>query len=111
PIPTTGVVKTYFQKLYWEGIKWLELQVSIDTTRLYLRGTSETGFGALLTASLNPEKIAAVYAVVEPNATAAANDLYKQMWGAGSSKLKTDVLAWNSTDTLLFNDIKNQQIM
>ncbi|HYV92810.1 MAG TPA: T9SS type A sorting domain-containing protein [Chitinophagales bacterium] len=111
PIPTTGVVKTYFQKLYWQGINWLKSEVAIDTTRLYLKGTSETGFGALITASLNPEKIAAVYSVVEPNATAAANDLYKQMWGSGSSKLKIDVVAWNSADTLLFNDVKNQQIM
>jgi hypothetical protein len=111
PQPTTGLIKLYSQKLYWQAINWLESQVTIDTTRLYLKGTSECGFGALLTAVLNPEKIAAVYACIEPTATGAANDLYKQMWGAGSSKLKTDMLAWNSSDTLTFNDIRNEQIM
>lgn len=111
PIPTSGIVKTYFQKLYWQAIRWLESKVPIDTTRLYLKGTSQTGFGALLTATLNPEKIAAVYAVVEPTSTSAVTDLYKQMWGASSSKLKTDLLQWNTTDTLAFADIKDQQKM
>ena len=111
PIPTSGIVRTYFQKLYWQSIRWLESQVAIDTTRLYLKGSSETGFGALFTATYNPEKIAAVYAVDEPTATSAVTDLYKQMWGAPSSKLKTDLLQWNSTDTLTFADLKDQQKM
>lgn len=110
-VPTSGIVKTYPQKRYWEAIKWLESQASIDTTRIYLKGTSANGYGALITANLHPEKIAAVYGMVEPNATGAADDITKQMWGAGSSKLKTDVFKWNTTDTLAFADLKDQQKM
>src|SRR5207253_1570571 len=38
-------------------------------------------------------------------------DIYREMWGEGSAKLKTDVLQWNSSDTLSFTDLKNQQNM
>lgn len=111
PIPTSGTVKTYSQKRYWEAIEWLASQVSIDTTRIYLKGTSASGYGALITANLRPEKIAAVYGMVEPFSTGASNDLTKQMWGTTSSKLKTDVLKWNTPDTLAFTDLKDQQKM
>jgi hypothetical protein len=111
PVPTSGILKTYPQKRYWQAIKWLESQVPIDTTRIYLKGTSANGFGALLTANLQPEKVAAVYSMVEPNTTGAASDITKQMWGASSSKLKTDVLKWNTPDTLAFTDLKDQQSM
>ncbi|HYV92809.1 MAG TPA: T9SS type A sorting domain-containing protein [Chitinophagales bacterium] len=107
-IPTSGIVKLYTQKMNWQAINWLESQVPIDTTRLYVKGTSHNGFGALLAASLMPEKIAAVYCAIEPNAVAACDDVTMQMWGKASSRLKTDRREWNSNDTLLFNDIKNQ---
>ncbi|MEO5675783.1 MAG: T9SS type A sorting domain-containing protein, partial [Chitinophagales bacterium] len=110
-IPTSGIVKTYSQKLYMEAINWLKTQVPIDTTRVYCKGTSSCGYGGLVMAALHPEKIAAVYSMVEPNSTSASTDVYKQMWGAGSSKLKTDVLKWNTSDTLAFTDLKDIQKM
>lgn len=111
PIPATGVVRTYSQNLYWEEIYWLESHFPIDTTRLYCKGSSSEGYGALLTAALAPEKIAAVYGIVEPNSTSASSDIYKQMWGTAQAKLKTDRLKYGTGDTLLFTDMKDMQKM
>ncbi|MBA2407663.1 MAG: hypothetical protein H0V65_06700, partial [Chitinophagales bacterium] len=59
PVPTKGIVKTYPQRRYIEAIHWAESHFPIDANRIYTKGTSATGFGALLTAFIIPEEIAA----------------------------------------------------
>ncbi|MCY7409024.1 MAG: T9SS type A sorting domain-containing protein, partial [Chitinophagales bacterium] len=77
----------------------------IDTTRLYTKGTSANGFGAILMASIFPEKIAAVYDNVEPFAVSPVSDTYKQMWGESATELKSDILDWQSGDALTLKKI------
>ena len=109
PIPTSGIIKLYTQRRIMESVYWVEDQYPIDKTKVYLKGTSSSGYGALLTAMMYSEKIAAVYCVVEPNALSAATDAYKQMWGEASSQLKSDVVDWKTGDTLLFKDLTDIQ--
>ncbi|MEO6169294.1 MAG: hypothetical protein ABIO46_02115 [Chitinophagales bacterium] len=103
PIPTTGVIKTYPQRRYIEAIHWAASHFPIDAGKIYLKGTSSTGFGALLTAAIIPEEIAAVYAVVEPlSIKPNPQSVLEQMWGLGSSKLNTDILNWKTQIPLTF---------
>ncbi|MCS6991235.1 MAG: hypothetical protein NZL95_05170 [Chitinophagales bacterium] len=111
PIPTTGVVRTYAQQLYREILEWAETHLPIDNKKVYARGSSSNGFGALLMANIYSEKIAAVYAIVEPNSISSGTPVYKQMWGEVSTKLKTDVVAFDTGDTLTYPDLKDQQKM
>jgi hypothetical protein len=93
-IPVSGVVKTFVQKRIMQAVHWLESSLPIDETRVYTKGVSATGFGALLTAVLYPKEIAAAYCTVEPmfvKPVGAQGDLYRQMWGATESALNSDV--------------------
>lgn len=105
PIPTTGIVKSYVQTRYMEAINWIERKYPIDTTRLYTKGTSANGFGAILMASIIPEKIAAVYDNVEPFAVSPLSDTYKQMWGESATELNSDILDWETGDALTFKKL------
>ena len=82
----------YVQRRYIEAIHWAKNNLPIDQGRIYTKGTSQTGHGALLTAALIPEEIAAVYAQVEPVTLVPGTSILDQMWGNSSSKLNTDVL-------------------
>lgn len=94
-IPTAGTVKTYPQKRYIESIEWAKSHFSIDKTEVYLVGVSAGGFGALLTASIIPDEIAAVYSVVEPSfikPTGTGADQPEQMWGTTAANLNSDIV-------------------
>lgn len=94
PKPTSGSVKTYPQKRYIEAIRWAKNHFPIDATRVYTKGVSATGFGALLTAELYPNEIAAYNGTVEPmfvKPVGSKGDLYEQMWGLSSTNLNSDV--------------------
>lgn len=111
PIPTSGIVRTYAQQLYREILEWAETNLPIDNKKVYARGSSSNGYGALLMANIYSEKIAAVYGIVEPNSVSSGTSIYKQMWGEVSTKLKTDVVAFDNGDTLTYPDLKDQQRM
>lgn len=111
PIPTTGRIRTYAQKLYREILEWAENNLPVDNKKIYTRGSSSNGFGAVLMANLYSEKIAAVYAMLEPTGLSAGTNTYKQMWGDASINLKTDVIAFDTGDTLTYTDVKDQQKM
>ncbi|MBA2406594.1 MAG: hypothetical protein H0V65_01180 [Chitinophagales bacterium] len=94
-IPLKGTIKTYTAKRNIEAIRWVKSVLPIDKSRVYLKGTSSTGFGALVTAMLYPNEIAAVYALVEPmmiKPTGSKSTLYKLMWGNTSDDLLSDAL-------------------
>lgn len=112
PVPTTGVIRTYSQNIINQNIKWIKNQFNIDSTKIYLKGSSSSGYGALLTASIHPEKYAAVYAIVEPNAlSSSSSEITKQMWGVSASNIKTDIVNWSTGDTLIYKSLTDQQKM
>lgn len=97
PVPVSGIVKMYTQRRYIQAMHWVKAHFPIDASRIYLKGTSATGFGAMLTANIIPEEIAAVYAVVEPVSIGTNGEsVLEQMWGLGASKLNTDIIDLNS---------------
>lgn len=112
PVPTGGVVKTYPQRRYIEAMHWAISHFPIDAGKVYLKGTSATGYGALLTASIIPEEIAALYAVVEPVSIGPnGQSVLEQMWGLGSSKLNTDIANWNTGIALTFPELSDMRKM
>lgn len=116
PVPAHGTVRTYPQKRYLESINWATSHFDIDTSMIYLVGVSAGGFGALLTASIIPEKIAAVYSIVEPIIIKPAGDegnidLPVQMWGMSTSDLLSDVDDPNTGDRLPVYTLMNMKKM
>ncbi|MCY7411218.1 MAG: hypothetical protein LH473_13180, partial [Chitinophagales bacterium] len=112
PVPTKGVIRTYSQNIINQNIKWIKKQFTIDSAKIYLKGSSSSGYGALLTAVIHPEKYAAVYTIVEPNALSpASSEITKQMWGVSSSNIKTDIVNWSTGDTLIFKSLTDIQKM
>lgn len=94
PFPESGTVKMYCQKRYMEAARWVKKNFPVDTTRVYTKGVSASGFGALLMGFLFPDEISAVYASVEPMFVKPVGNkglLYEQMWGESSSDLPSDV--------------------
>ncbi len=95
PIPSTGTIKLFCQRRYMEAARWAKSTLPIDTTRVYTKGVSASGYGALLTGLLYPDEISAVYATVEPMFVKPVGNkgaLYEQMWGEGVTDLPTDVI-------------------
>ena len=93
-VPTAGIVKMYCQRRYIEAIRWAKKYFPIDTTRIYTKGVSASGYGALLTGIFYPDEITAVYATVEPmfvKPVGSKGELYEEMWGASSSNLNSDI--------------------
>lgn len=112
PLPEYGIIKTYTQKRIIEAIRWTHHHFPVDSARVYLRGSSHNGFGALFTATLYPEEIAAVYGVVEPVAIGPNDrEILEQMWGLGSSDLNSDVLNWETGEPIPFNKLSNLRQM
>ncbi|MEO6169293.1 MAG: hypothetical protein ABIO46_02110 [Chitinophagales bacterium] len=94
-IPLTGTVKMYCQRRYIEAIRWAKSNLPIDANRVYTKGVSASGYGALLTGLLYPDEISAVYSSVEPmfvKPIGEKGELYEQMWGAGITNLASDIL-------------------
>lgn len=94
PIPVAGTVKMYCQRRYIEAIRWAKKYFPIDSTRVYTKGVSASGYGALLTGIFFPDEISAVYATVEPmfvKPVGSKGELYEEMWGASSSNLNSDI--------------------
>lgn len=94
PIPANGTIKMYCQKRYIEAARWAKNNLPIDTTRVYTKGVSASGYGALLTALLYPDEISAVYASVEPMFVKPVGNkgvIYEQMWGESATNLPTDL--------------------
>lgn len=95
PIPTSGTVKTFTAKRCIEAIRWAKSSLPVDPVKVYTKGISATGFGALLLGMLYPEEIAATYVTVEPMFVKPVNGLkgaiYKQMWGNTFTDLNSDV--------------------
>jgi hypothetical protein len=111
-IPNSGIVKTYPQRRYIEAIHWAKVQFPIDSNRIYTKGISTTGLGAMLTAAIIPEEIAAVYAVVEPISLSTHNEsVLEQMWGKTASKLNTDIINPKTGDPLSFTKLTDMRIM
>lgn len=94
-IPLSGTVKMFCQRRYMEAIRWAKNNLPVDATRVYTKGVSASGYGALLTGLLYPDEISAVYASVEPmfvKPIGSKGELYEQMWGASITNLASDVL-------------------
>ena len=112
PIPTNGTIKIYSQKSYLEAINWAESHFPVDTTRVYATGDSHTGFGALITAVTYPQKIAAIYATVEPvNIGPTGNQVYEEEWGMNTSKLNTDFMNPQTGLPIPITDFSDAQVM
>lgn len=93
-IPTSGTVKMYCQRRYIEAIRWAKNKFPIDASRVYTKGVSASGYGALLTGIFYPTEISAVYATVEPMFVKPSGnkaDLYQQMWGLNNTNLPCDI--------------------
>jgi len=105
PIPVSGVVKSYTQRRYIQALHWVEDNFSIDKSRVYTVGVSAGGYGALMTATLIPDEIAAVYAVVEPFSGGTTSDIFMEMWGDLYSELSTDILDWQTGQPIKVGDI------
>lgn len=111
PVPVSGMVKTYPQRRYIEAIHWAENHLPIDKSRVYTKGTSATGFGALLTAAIIPEEIAAAYTVVEPLSIGTNNEsVLEQMWGIGT-QLQTDISNSSNGELLTFGKLSDLRKM
>jgi len=112
PVPTSGVVKSYTQKRVIEAIRWMHHSMPVDSASIYVRGTSHNGYGALLTATIYSEEIAAVYAVVEPPEIGSNGvSIFEQMWGLDEVSLNSDVLDFKTGETLTFNKLTNLKKM
>jgi hypothetical protein len=92
-------------------IEWACNYLPVDKGRIYLKGTSANGYGALLTAAMIPEKIAAVYATVEPITIGPSGTIFKQMWGSDNEKLNSDIDNWLTGDPLSINDLTDMRII
>ncbi len=104
PIPSSGIIKTYPQKRVMESIKWLRDQFGIDSTSIYVRGSSHSGIAALFTAMIYPGQIAAYYGIVEPVSLSTNGDsVYEQMWGLDQTDLNTDVINYKTGQFISFN--------
>ncbi|MBK9731457.1 MAG: hypothetical protein IPO83_09225 [Chitinophagaceae bacterium] len=94
PVPLTGTVNMYCQSRYIEAIRWAKKNLPVDSNRIYTKGTSATGFGALLTGLFYPNEITAVYSSVEPmfvKPIGSKGELYEQMWGSSTTNLSSDI--------------------
>lgn len=111
PVPTSGVVHTYTQNHVIYCINWARKNLPVDTTQVNLVGVSSGGYGVLLTSYLIPEKIASVYAIVEPDQIASNGFTGNEMWGTRESNLKSDVLNPETGDTIRIFDFMNANYM
>nr|MBA2406661.1 T9SS type A sorting domain-containing protein [Chitinophagales bacterium] len=91
PVAVTGVVRMYTQCRVKETIEWTRKYISADSNKVYLTGVSHNGFGALLTAQMYPNMVAAVYAKVAPILyKAMANTEREQQWCKTTLNLPSD---------------------
>jgi pimeloyl-ACP methyl ester carboxylesterase len=95
-IPTSGTIRMYQQHRFMYTIDWANKFLPIDSNKVNLVGVSAGAFGVLLTAVMDPQKIAAVYSICGPIVIKSFNndyyDLDNQMWGDPGTHLLTDVI-------------------
>ncbi|MCS6990284.1 MAG: hypothetical protein NZL95_00270 [Chitinophagales bacterium] len=105
PIVTSGVVHTFTQKRLREILLWARRQPGVDSNRVYFRGKSHNGFGALITALNNPDIVSAFYVIVAPVFYKTVNgDRREHTFCKASSNLPTDVTYPGTNDSILIWD-------
>lgn len=101
PKVTSGIVHTYSQALTQAIIRWTKRQPGIDSTRIYMTGTSHNGFGCMLTAMNMPSEIACIYNVAGPIIyKTKPGDSREYQFCKVSSNLPTDVYYPGTTDPI-----------
>lgn len=92
-VQSTGTIKGYTQARIKYILNWVTSNLQSDATKVYAGGSSHNGFGAMLTANLIPEKIAAEWLTVAPPIIKAINGSdYEKLWCDNALSLVTDVL-------------------
>jgi hypothetical protein len=92
-IPTTGTIRAYTQTRIRYILNWVTETLPVNPAKVYASGFSHNGFGALLTANLIPDMIAAEWLNVAPPIIKAVNGSdYEKLWCDNAVNLETDVL-------------------
>ncbi|MBX7141521.1 MAG: hypothetical protein K1X63_10630 [Chitinophagales bacterium] len=93
PVQSTGTIRGYTQARIKYILNWVTKNCPVDPSMVYASGFSHNGFGALLTANLIPEMIAAEWLNVAPPLIKAQNGSdYEKLWCDNVANLPTDVL-------------------
>ncbi|MCS6916641.1 MAG: hypothetical protein RMK52_06255 [Chitinophagales bacterium] len=110
PKVTSGVVHTFTQKRLREILLWARRQPGVDSNRVYMRGKSHNGFGAMITALNNPDLVSAFYVIVAPVFyKTVSGDRREYTFCKASSDLPTDVTYPGTNDSILIWDFTDSR--
>jgi len=93
PVQSSGTIHAYTQARVKFILTWVTKNLSINPNLVYASGSSHNGFGALLTANLIPDMIAAEWLSVPPPVVkASGGSSWEDMWCPSNTSFQTDVL-------------------
>lgn len=110
PKVSSGFVHTFTQKRMREILLWARRQPGVDSNRVYLRGKSHNGFGAMITALNNPDIVSAFYVIVAPVFyKTVSGDRREYTFCKASSNIPTDVTYPGTNDSILIWDFTDSR--